>query len=245
MGPSLPQLSSESRSRIELAAGQKGDNVAIPIPLVDRGRGDPRNILAVILDRSENDNYTLATKHGILKGAYSRSEFELCPEKLPLMSDVNCTTFVSLREAVVFGSRCGGQGYIKCNCSGSKKCQTNRDTLDHQVCVELLSRHTRPSGLFTTSIQTHSTIRSVYSFYPQHTEPYNFYPDTLDHYVCVQLLSRHTRPYNFYPDTLDHQAMSELKFFSRLFLVVVVVERAGEVFQTFHPTSFVCRCNSQ
>ncbi|GFR60020.1 Krab-a domain-containing protein 2-like protein [Elysia marginata] len=114
------------RSRTELAPGQKGDNVAIPIPLVDRGRGDPRNILNVILDRSENDNYTLATKHGILKGAYSRNEFELCPEKLLLMSDVNCTTFVSLREAVVFGSRCGGQGNIKCNCSGSKKCQTNR-----------------------------------------------------------------------------------------------------------------------
>ncbi|GFS14708.1 Krab-a domain-containing protein 2-like protein [Elysia marginata] len=114
------------RSRIELAPGQKGDNVAIPIPLVDRGCGDPRNILAVILDRSENDNYTLATKHGILKGAYSRNEFKLCPEKLLLMSDVNCTTFVSLREAVVFGSRCGGQGYIKCSCSGSKKCQTNR-----------------------------------------------------------------------------------------------------------------------
>jgi len=27
---------------------------------------------------------------------------------------------VSLREAVVLGSQCGGQGYVKCNCSGSK-----------------------------------------------------------------------------------------------------------------------------
>ena len=69
------------RSRIELAPGQKGDNVAIPIPLVDRGRGDPRNILAVILDRSDNNNYTLATKHRILKEEYSRNECELCPEK--------------------------------------------------------------------------------------------------------------------------------------------------------------------
>ena len=114
------------RSRIELAPGQKGDNVPIPIPLVDRGRGDPRNILAVILDRSDNNIYTLVTKHGILEGAYSRNEFELCPEKLLLMSDLNCTKHVSLREAVVFGSQCGGQGYIKCNCAGSKKCQTNR-----------------------------------------------------------------------------------------------------------------------
>ena len=37
------------RRRVELSPGQKGDNVAIPIPLVDQGRGDPRNILAVIL----------------------------------------------------------------------------------------------------------------------------------------------------------------------------------------------------
>ena len=105
------------RSRIELAPGQKGDNVAIPIPLVDRDRGDPRNILAVMLDRSDNNNYTLVTKHGILTGVYSRNEFELCPEKLLLMSDLNCTKHVSLREAVVFGSQCGGQGYIKCNCA--------------------------------------------------------------------------------------------------------------------------------
>ena len=44
------------RSRVELSPGQKGDNVAIPIPLVDRGCNDPRNILAVILNRSENNN---------------------------------------------------------------------------------------------------------------------------------------------------------------------------------------------
>ena len=113
------------RSRVELSPGQKGDNVAIPIPLVDRGRGDPRNILAVILNRSENNNYTLTSKYGILKGGYSRNEFELCPEKLILITDVDCTRHVSLREAVIFGSQCGGQGYIKCNCAGSKKCQSN------------------------------------------------------------------------------------------------------------------------
>ncbi|KAK6181583.1 hypothetical protein SNE40_009409 [Patella caerulea] len=36
------------RSRVELATGQVGDNVAVPVPLVDRGRGDPRNILGII-----------------------------------------------------------------------------------------------------------------------------------------------------------------------------------------------------
>ncbi|KAL8561907.1 hypothetical protein ACOMHN_046697 [Nucella lapillus] len=71
------------RSRLDLGHGQRGDNVAIPIPLVDRGRGDPQNILRVILDRSENDNYTLVTKHGILKRAYTRNEFEIrCHQSL-------------------------------------------------------------------------------------------------------------------------------------------------------------------
>ena len=35
------------RSRIDLHAGVIGDNVAVPIPAVDTGRGDPRNILGV------------------------------------------------------------------------------------------------------------------------------------------------------------------------------------------------------
>ena len=114
------------RCKVKLAHGNKGDNVTIPIPSVDRGRGDPRNILAVVMDRSERDNYTLVTKYGILKGAYSRNQFDLCPQRLLSMDDVDSTNHVSLREAVILGSQCGGQGFIKCNCSGAKKCQNNR-----------------------------------------------------------------------------------------------------------------------
>ena len=39
------------RSRIDFKSGEVGDNVAVPVPLVDRGRGDARNILGVILNR--------------------------------------------------------------------------------------------------------------------------------------------------------------------------------------------------
>ena len=53
------------RSRIELKAGQIGDNVAVPIPMVDRGRDDPRNILGVIVDKDENNLYRIAVKDGI------------------------------------------------------------------------------------------------------------------------------------------------------------------------------------
>ena len=38
------------RSRIDLQARVIGDNVAVPIPAVCRGRGDPRNILGVVVN---------------------------------------------------------------------------------------------------------------------------------------------------------------------------------------------------
>ena len=59
------------RSRIDLKAGKIRDNVAVPIPMVDRGRGDPRNIFGVILDRNENGLYRIAVKEGVLKTKYT------------------------------------------------------------------------------------------------------------------------------------------------------------------------------
>ena len=47
------------KSRLDIPHGNPGDNVAVPIPLVDRGRCDSHNILGVILDRNENNIYTI------------------------------------------------------------------------------------------------------------------------------------------------------------------------------------------
>jgi hypothetical protein len=55
------------RSRVIMKDCTVGDNVAVPIPSVDRGRGDPRNILGVIL-AVENGQYTIGCPSGILKG---------------------------------------------------------------------------------------------------------------------------------------------------------------------------------
>lgn len=64
------------RSRVELKAGEPGDNVAVLIPLVDRGRGDPRNILGVIINRDlETNLYRIAVRAGILATGYSRNQF--------------------------------------------------------------------------------------------------------------------------------------------------------------------------
>ena len=69
-------------TRVDLKAGVTGDNVAVPVSLVDRGRSDPRNIglLGVIVNRNlDTDQYTIAVKTGILNGSYSRNQFDLCP----------------------------------------------------------------------------------------------------------------------------------------------------------------------
>ena len=108
------------RSRIVLVAGQVEDNVAVPIPLVDRGRGDPRNILGIILDRDENDQYTIGVKCGILAGKFSRNQFDVCPQRLMSVSDIDRCKHVSIREAVHAESQGGGQGFTKCNCTGKK-----------------------------------------------------------------------------------------------------------------------------
>ena len=73
--------------KLFLKAGNSGDNIIIPIPLVDRDRGDPRNIMGVILDRNENDMYRIAVRARILKGSYSRKQFDLCPHPLYSVND--------------------------------------------------------------------------------------------------------------------------------------------------------------
>ncbi|XP_046326947.2 uncharacterized protein LOC124111338 [Haliotis rufescens] len=54
-----------------------GDNVTVPIPHVDRGRGDPRNIIGVVIECSDNDMFTIAVKGGVLNGKYSRNQFDV------------------------------------------------------------------------------------------------------------------------------------------------------------------------
>ena len=77
-----------------------GNNVTIPIPLQDRGRGDPRNIMGIIMDIDENDNYTIAVKSGILKGKYTRNQFDLCTYELYTEADVAKDKIGCLRSAL-------------------------------------------------------------------------------------------------------------------------------------------------
>ena len=96
------------RSRTIYVAGNPGDNVIIPIPLVDRGRGDPRNIMGVIVERDNSDLYVISVRAGILKGRYSRNQFDLCTQILLTHSNMSQDQEVTLRNAVQYESRCGG-----------------------------------------------------------------------------------------------------------------------------------------
>jgi len=114
------------RSKIVLSTVKVGDNVTIPIPAVDRGRTDPRNLIGVVTDISDNEMYSIAVKAGQLNAKYSRNQFDVCATPLYSVSDMSCDNVISLRTAVQQESNCGGQGFTKCNCSGSKRCQINR-----------------------------------------------------------------------------------------------------------------------
>src|SRR6218665_607593 len=113
------------RSRVQHAPGSPGDNVTVPIPMVDRGRGDPRNLMGVIIDRDDNNMYRIAVRAGVLNGKYSRKQFELCIHKLLQITDVSTDEEDALRTAVQRQSLCGGQGFVKCNCAGNGRCKSN------------------------------------------------------------------------------------------------------------------------
>ncbi|KAJ8945053.1 hypothetical protein NQ318_019050, partial [Aromia moschata] len=81
-----------------------GDNVTIPIPDVDKGKGDLRNIIGVILQTNGEGFYKIGTEHGILQKLYCRhcffkSELDVCTQKFLEVADVKQDTEISLRTA--------------------------------------------------------------------------------------------------------------------------------------------------
>lgn len=100
-----------------------GDTVTVSVPKVDRGRGDPRNVVAVVLEATEDGFYKLGNKDGVLASMYARNQFDVVKEKF-VSTEVVPETEHAFRTAATKGSILGGQGFRKCNCNG--KCTTNR-----------------------------------------------------------------------------------------------------------------------
>ncbi|KAK9753714.1 hypothetical protein QE152_g1834 [Popillia japonica] len=76
-----------------------GDNVTVPIPDVDKPKGSFRNVIAVILLKTDDNMYQLGTREGIINHLYARSEFDICKQKFIDIAEVTqnkltCTSLV-------------------------------------------------------------------------------------------------------------------------------------------------------
>ncbi|KFD45721.1 hypothetical protein M513_13399 [Trichuris suis] len=100
-----------------------GATVRVPVPHVDRGRGDARNLLAVVMSVTENGFYRLGTAQGVLNQLYARSGFTTCRKELIRIEDVP-NQEIPLRSAAIAQSTGSGQGFVRCTCKN--KCQTMR-----------------------------------------------------------------------------------------------------------------------
>ncbi|KAI4482629.1 hypothetical protein M0804_008482 [Polistes exclamans] len=99
-----------------------GTNVRIPIPNVNKVRNNS-NILAVVINMTEDGFYQLGTSEGILKKLYTRSKFTLCRKNQLKIEDIPYRE-ISIRDfSVAFAQSSGsGLGFIKCKCK--KKCRS-------------------------------------------------------------------------------------------------------------------------
>ena len=89
------------RRRIVLPTVKTGYTVTILIPLADRGRGDPCNILGMIMSYNPTyDQYTIGTKVGILSETYSRNQFDVCDQTFLFSDDINKDKKIGFRQAV-------------------------------------------------------------------------------------------------------------------------------------------------
>ena len=102
----IEKMVKHSNKKIKLS--EVGDNVLVPIPLVDkRSPVDPLNVPGVVLQRSENDMYKIGTTAGVLDNLYISSQFQssqtdfLAPQEVPNRS----ITFIKSIIKSYFGRR--------------------------------------------------------------------------------------------------------------------------------------------
>ena len=124
-----------SRSNQILRPINVGDNVTVPVPSVDRGRGDPRNILCVVTSFDpETEQYKLGTRSGLLTATYSRNQFMASSFHGLSESDIDLNVEISVREAARLQSIGNGQGFVKCSCKTGCSRKTCRCVKANVLC---------------------------------------------------------------------------------------------------------------
>ena len=56
-------------------------------------------------------------------GTFTSNQFDVCPQRLFTDADLNHTKLVTFHQAVSHESKCRGQGSVRFNCAGPKRCK--------------------------------------------------------------------------------------------------------------------------
>ena len=101
-----------SNKKIKLS--EDGENVLVPIPLVDkRSPFDPLNVPGVVLERSEDGMYKIGTAAGVLNNFYISSQFQSSQTDFLASEDIPNRS-VTLRESILKSSF--GKHKLICSC---------------------------------------------------------------------------------------------------------------------------------
>jgi hypothetical protein len=103
-----------------------GTVVRVKVDKVDRGKLDHHSVPGVIVQVTDHDNYRIACKGGVLKECLGAQRFQVEPikkaEHYELEEAFRCWETmrkISIREALTFISKMGGQGAFHCSCKGA------------------------------------------------------------------------------------------------------------------------------
>ena len=94
-----------------------GQNVLIPIPIVDRrSLSDPQNLHGVLLQRLDDGMYQIGATHGILENLYISSQLKSSLSYFLSTEDVPDNR-VTIKESILHNSF--GRNKLQCNCTAA------------------------------------------------------------------------------------------------------------------------------
>ena len=111
-----------ARSTCTLRPLRIGDSVAVPVSQFDWSKGDPPNIIGLVLEFDKR-GYRIGTRSAKIKGRLARNQIEFIKFTGMKLEDIPDGE-LSIREIVRAQSICGGQGFRRCHCKSN--CLTKR-----------------------------------------------------------------------------------------------------------------------
>lgn len=108
-------------------------SVKIQITAVDRCKGDPKNMIVIVMERIADELYKIDTKKEVLATLYSRNQVHPCKHAFIDKESVRNEP-INVRSLNKIQSKFGGQGFIKCDCKldcKSDRCQCKKNNVKY------------------------------------------------------------------------------------------------------------------